>query len=209
MEAKIKFIKDWLGTGCINIFGLPMSGKDTIGLRLAEALDVKFMSSGMIIRAMEKAKGESYTDKGDLAPSAVFFELVLPYFGREDLKEFGFILSSVGRWQGEESLVIETAQNSGHPIKAAVVLNISEADVKNRWETAKILGDRGGRPDDEKPKVFEKRLQEFKNKTLPVITHYQRLGLLVPVRADMDRDVVYREIVDRLYEFAVKDSSQN
>ena len=37
-EEKINTIKSWLGTGSINIFGLPMSGKDTQGLRLAEAL---------------------------------------------------------------------------------------------------------------------------------------------------------------------------
>ena len=56
MEAKIELIKAWLGTGSINIFGLPMSGKDTQGLKLAEALDAKFLSSGLIIRAMEERK---------------------------------------------------------------------------------------------------------------------------------------------------------
>ena len=39
MEAKIAKIKTWLGTGSINIFGLPMSGKDTQGIKLAEALN--------------------------------------------------------------------------------------------------------------------------------------------------------------------------
>ena len=54
MEEKIETIKEWLGTGSINIFGLPMSGKDTQGIKLAEALGAKFLSSGLIIRAMEK-----------------------------------------------------------------------------------------------------------------------------------------------------------
>jgi len=45
MEEKIVAIKKWLGTGSINIFGLPMSGKDTMGIRLAEALGGKFLSS--------------------------------------------------------------------------------------------------------------------------------------------------------------------
>ena len=54
MDDRIKTIKDWLGTGSINIFGLPMSGKDTQGIKLAEALGAKFLSSGMIIRAMEE-----------------------------------------------------------------------------------------------------------------------------------------------------------
>ena len=54
MDDKIETIKAWLGTGSINIFGLPMSGKDTQGIKLAETLGAKFLSSGMIIRAMEE-----------------------------------------------------------------------------------------------------------------------------------------------------------
>ena len=30
MEEKITVIKQWLGTGSINVFGLPFSGKDTV-----------------------------------------------------------------------------------------------------------------------------------------------------------------------------------
>ena len=61
MDEKIATIKQWLGTGSINIFGLPMSGKDTQGIKLAEALNGKFLSSGMIIRAMEdQTKKESH-----------------------------------------------------------------------------------------------------------------------------------------------------
>ena len=54
MDEKLQFIKTWLKTGSINIFGLPMSGKDTVGVRLAEDLGARFLSSGMIIRAMEE-----------------------------------------------------------------------------------------------------------------------------------------------------------
>ena len=60
MEEKIQKIKEWLGTGSINIFGLPMSGKDTQGIRLAEAIGAKFLSSGMIIRAMEQETRKKY-----------------------------------------------------------------------------------------------------------------------------------------------------
>jgi cytidylate kinase len=54
MEQKIEIIKNWLGTGSINVFGLPFSGKDTVGIRLAELLGAKFLSSGLILRAAEK-----------------------------------------------------------------------------------------------------------------------------------------------------------
>ena len=213
MEEKINTIKEWLGRGSINIFGLPMSGKDTVGIKLAEALGARFLSSGMIIRAMEKEQNQHYTDGGDLAPTDVFYDMVLPYFHREDLMESALILSSVGRWAGEEDKVIEEAEDAGHPTKAVILLNVSEADVQVRWEAVREAGQRESlaqgqpqqliqREDDKERSVFEKRIAEFKEKTIPVIQHYQQLGLLVPVQADMSREEVFELVVEKLYQFA-------
>lgn len=200
---KINYIKEWLGTGSINVFGLPMSGKDTVGVRLAEALGGKFLSSGLIIRANEELTRQHYTDKGDLAPSDVFLNWVLPYFDRPELKEFPLVLSSIGRWAGEEDIVMDYAEKAGHPIRVAVILNVSEADVLNRWESVSALKDRGNRIDDEKPEVFQNRIDEFRKKTAPVLLHYRALGKLVEVKGDLDRDGVFAELVNKLYEHAL------
>ncbi len=208
MEEKIAFLKEWLETGSIDIFGLPMSGKDTVGIKLAEMLGARFLSSGMIIRAMEKEENQHYTEGGDLAPTDVFYKWVLPYFSRDDLADSALILSSVGRWSGEEDKVMEAAASAGHPIKAVVLLNISEADVTERWELVQKTGQRIGqdqlpvRVDDKEKGVFEKRIAEFNEKTMPVMNHYRQLGLLVPVLADMTREEVMEAVVDKLYEFA-------
>lgn len=210
MEEKLNAIREWLGTGSIDIFGLPMSGKDTVGIRLAESIGARFLSSGMIIRAMEQETNQHFTDNGDLAPTDVFYEWVLPYFAREDLRNSALVLSSVGRWSGEENQVMEAARSAGHEIKAAVLLNVSEADVQVRMEAVREAGMRESgqettkREDDRNREVFEKRIREFNEKTIPVIKHYQQLGMLVQVRADMDRDAVFNELVDRLYEFATR-----
>lgn len=207
-SQKIEIIKNWLGTGSINLFGLPMSGKDTVGVRLAELLGAKFLSSGLIIRACEKETGKSYTGKGQLAPTDVFFELVLPYFSREDLKPFPLVLSSVGRWSGEEDEIIAATQSSGHEIKAVILLQISEKDVLERWEAARILGDRGDRDDDREQSIFETRCQEFREKTMPVISHYRALNILIDVDADQDREHVFQEVVDKLYLSAMNHQNQ-
>ena len=208
MEEKIAFIKEWLGSGSINIFGLPMSGKDTVGIKLAESLGARFLSSGMIIRAMEQEKGEHYTENGALAPTDVFYDWVLPYFAREDLRENALVLSSVGRWSGEENEVMNAAAEAGHPIKAAILLNVSEADVQVRWEAVRDAGVRETgqeatkREDDKSRGIFGTRIKEFMEKTMPVIQHYQALGLLVQVRADMTREEVFAELINQLYNFA-------
>ena len=198
MNDKLEIIKTWLGTGSINIFGLPMSGKDTQGIRLAETLGAKFLSSGLIIRAMEKETNQHLSDKGALIPTNIFYEWVLPYFERRDLFEFPLVLSSIGRWSGEETEVMSIAAGAGHPIKAVILLNISEADVENRFEEAKTLNDRGTRADDKDIETFRTRLKEFREKTLPVLQHYKTLDLLIDVNGDQSRDAVFNEIVEKL-----------
>ena len=201
MEDKIAIVKRWLGTGSINIFGFPMSGKDTQGVKLAKAMGGKLLSSGIIIRAKEMELHKNLTSNGDLIPTDIFYDWVLPYFDREDLKSFPLVLSSIGRWYGEEDTVMDTAKKSGHEIKAVVLLNISEADVIGRFQKLQVLNDRGERQDDKDLAVFENRLEEFREKTMPVLEHYKKLGLLVNVNGDQSREEVFAEMIDKLYEY--------
>lgn len=198
---KLAKIKAWLGTGSLNVFGLPMSGKDTVGERLAKDLDAKFLSSGIIIRAFEAEQNQNMTGSGQLIPTNTFYDIILPYFSREEMKNDSLILSSVGRWAGEEDKIMEAAKNGGHEIKAVVLLDLTEADVKNRFEAAKELNDRGERADDANLEIFETRIREFNEKTVPVLNHYDELKLLIRVPADGSRDEVYSSVVDKLVEF--------
>lgn len=198
---KLAKIKTWLGTGSLNVFGLPMSGKDTVGERLAKDLDAKFLSSGIIIRAFEADQNQNMTGSGQLIPTNTFYDIILPYFSREEMKNDSLILSSVGRWAGEEDKIMEAAKNEGHEIKAVVLLDLTEADIKNRFEAAKELNDRGGRADDASIEIFETRIREFNKKTVPVLNHYDELKLLIRVPADGSRDEVYLSVIDKLVEF--------
>lgn len=198
---KLAKIKEWLGTGSLNVFGLPMSGKDTVGERLAKDLNAKFLSSGIIIRAFEAEQNQNMTGSGQLIPTNIFYDIILPYFSREEMKNDSLILSSVGRWSGEEDKIMEAAKNGGHEIKAVVLLDLTEADVKNRFEAAKELNDRGGRADDASIEIFETRIREFNEKTVPVLNHYDELNLLIKVPANGSRDEVYLSVIDKLVEF--------
>ena len=201
LNKKLEKIKSWLGTGSLNIFGLPMSGKDTVGMRLAEDLQAKFLSSGIIIRAYEAEQNEDMTGSGKLIPTNTFYDIILPYFSREELRNDPLVLSSVGRWSGEEDKIMEAAKAGGHEIKAVVMLDLTEEEVKNRFEAAKELNDRGERADDANIEVFETRLAEFREKTMPVLNHYDELKMLVKVPASGSRDEVYTNVIDRLVEF--------
>ncbi|MCL2869624.1 nucleoside monophosphate kinase [Candidatus Saccharibacteria bacterium] len=195
MNEKLTQIKAWLGTSSINIFGLPFSGKDTVGRKLAELLNAEFLSSGDILRNSEAAKT---TAQGELTPTDEFERIVLPYFAKPELAEKPLFLSSIGRWSGEEYSVMQALQQANHPLQAVIVLNISENSVRERWQAAKILEDRADRTDDKSEEILNTRLSEFNSKTLPVISHYQQLELLIAVNGDQPRPDVINEVVEKL-----------
>lgn len=200
-----QIIRNWLGTGSINIFGPPFSGKDTVGNRLAAELQGKLLSSGEILREAQ-AQDEALKQEmnsGALANTDKFRSIVLPYFAKEELKDYPLIMSSIGRWEGEELDVIEAAKNAGHPIKVALELEISPAEMEKRRQLALESGDRGNRGDDNSEEVLFKRIEEFRTKTMPVLATYEKLGLLVKVNTEDDRDTVFRKVLETIADFSI------
>lgn len=201
MEEKFEQIKTWLSSDSINFFGLPLSGKDTVGLKLAEVIGAEFLSSGDIIRQAEAEKGENTTAEGKLTPTNKFYDLVLPYFEREELTGRGLVLSSIGRWSGEETRVMEAAASGGHPIKAAVFLDMSIEELKKRWEANKTLVDRGERADDKNWQIMETRIREFEEKTKPVLGVYEKMGKLIKVKVDGSREEMFERVIEGILRF--------
>ncbi len=202
IKNQLTLIADWLEEGSINLFGLPLAGKDTVGKRLAEDLGAKFLSSGTILRAYEQEHPtDNLTRHGKLSPQSEFRRIVLPYLSVPALDGYPLILDAVGRWDGEEVETVNALEER-HPLKAVVLLNVSENEARERWETAKTLGDREARPDDLRPEVLETRFAEFREKTLPVLTFYKDLGVALVVNGRQPREVVYRELVGKLADFA-------
>ncbi len=198
-NEQLSTIKEWLGSGSINIFGYPYAGKDTHGGSLAEIFDAPLLSGGDILRnSVIPEHVKTIVDSGELAPTEDYIRIVLPYLSKSEFQGRPLILSSVGRWKGEEEGVLEATAASNHAIKAVVYLQLSEDTVRKRWQTSQEADDRGGRADDDAA-ALEVRFQEFKNKTLPVIEAYRQKGLLIEVNSEASKQEVFENILARLY----------
>lgn len=202
-NSNLQKISDWLGTGSINIFGWPFSGKDTQGRKLSELLNATLIGSGDILRKSTELSKESRetTDQGFLTPTEDFLRIVPPFFSQAELNNKPLILSSVGRWHGEEEVIVQAAKDSGHPIKAAVLLNLDESIARQRAAEARRMQDRGQRADDAE-EYLDTRSNEFKQKTVPVIEYYRRLGILIEVDGSKTPDEVTKSILDQLENLA-------
>ncbi len=198
MESpEIQKIREWLGSGAINVFGRPFSGKDTQAKKLSELFGASVIGGGDIIRSSGQQEMKDHIGTGRLTPQDQYLKLVLPYLSKKEYHNKPLILSSLGRWHGEEKPVTQAATDAKHPIMAAIYLDVPETIVLNRWEAARKIGDRGDRNDDNDTSI-KKRLEEFRNKTIPVLDYYRQAGLLVEIDGTHDRDTVTNKILQML-----------
>jgi len=198
MNTQTKIISDWLGAGSINIFGRPFSGKDTQGRILADLFDGALIGGGDILRSHhDPAKIEQIMASGGIIPSDFYLGMLVPYLSQPGFKNKPLVLSAVGRSHGEEETIMKAAADSGHPIKAVIVLQLSEDEAWRRFEESKAVHDRGNRSDDHRS-VLKTRLQKFQDKTTPVIEFYRDKGLLIEIDGTKSRQQVTDEIIEKL-----------
>lgn len=204
LQPLAQSIKEWLDTGSINLFGVPFAGKDTQGKELAQLFNASLMGGGDILRnSIIPPHVKAKLDAGELAPIDDYLRIVLPYLSQPDFAGRPLILSAVGRWHGEEEGVLRATEASGHPVKAVVFLTIDDETLKKRWELARETGDRSGRTDDD-AHILEVRLEEFREKTLPVIETYRQKGLLVEVDGSGELHEVTKRLLEALAQHAAK-----
>lgn len=201
-NTQINHIAQWLGNGSLNIFGRPFAGKDTQGNILAEFFDGVLLSSGDILRHDHGNKRvQEIMAVGGIIPSELFAEIVVPYLSRPELEGKPLILSEVGRVHGEAEVILQATQQTGHPTKAVITLQLSDEEVWRRFDASQLENDRGERADD-KREVLQTRLDAYREKVLPVIEYYRTLGLLIEVDGSQPKDAVTKDIIDGLSRFA-------
>lgn len=206
-STKIETIKKWLGNGSIIIFGRPFAGKDFQSKKLAELFDGNSMSSGDILRSTElPPKAQEAMNTGDLVPTEDFINIVLPPLKQPQLADKPLILSSFGRWHGEEESVLKVTKESGHPLKAVVYLEMTDDDIYKRWQ-AEDHTDRHNRHDDT-IEILQNRFKEFSEKTVPVLDFYIDMGLLIGIDGRPSREEVTENIVNALYERAERENKE-
>lgn len=200
---KIQTIKQWLGSGSINFFGPPFSGKDTQAKRIADAIEGIVVSGGDILRhSQDDTELQRIMAEGGVVPTEMFLHIVPAFFSHANIANKPLLLSSVGRLMEEVPVIVAATNNSDHPIKAVIVLELNKEDVFRHFEISKNLGDRGQRADDTL-EALQKRLEEYE-KTEPVIAYYREHNHVLTIDDTKTPDEVTSEIVDALFELAIQ-----
>jgi adenylate kinase len=200
------------------LLGPPGSGKGTQGERLQEDLRLPYYATGDILRAAVRDETElgraakEYMDRGDLVPDDLIIGMIAERVeGGEALD--GFILDGFPRTVPQAEALDRELAELGRELTATLLIDVPDEDVLLRLGGRRTCVDKGhvfnveldppeqegvcdvdGSElivrDDDKPEVIRHRLEQYHDKTEPLVAHYDRQGLLRRVDGNRPPDHV-------------------
>ena len=204
------------------LLGPPGSGKGTQGEELQEDLRLPYYATGDILRAAVKEGTEvgkharEYMDKGELVSDDVIIGVISERVQGDEAAD-GFILDGFPRTVPQAEALEAEVEKLGRKMTAAILIETPEEEIVKRlggrrtcekgghvfhvdFNPPKEEGvcDVDGSPliirDDDKPEVLQKRLQQYREKTEPLIDYYEDLGILQKVDGTKTPEEVAEQI---------------
>ncbi|MES2285047.1 MAG: adenylate kinase [Bacteroidota bacterium] len=162
----------------IVLFGPPGAGKGTQSEKLIAKYQLIHLSTGDIFRANIKGATElgmlakSFMDKGQLVPDEVTIRMLESEVNKYPNAK-GFIFDGFPRTIAQAQALDIFLDKRGQSLSAVLSLEVKEDELRLRLaERAKS----SGRPDDANPEVIQKRIDVYKNETLPLKDHFTTQG---------------------------------
>jgi adenylate kinase len=188
------------------LLGPPGSGKGTQGVRLQEDFRLPYYATGDILRAAVRDEtdlgttAKEYMDRGDLVPDEVIIGVIIERLDDAEAAD-GFILDGFPRTMPQAEALDSELQNLDRGLTAALLIEVPEEEVVRRLggrrtcaknghvfhvdfdppkepDVCDIDGSRLVVRDDDKPEVIRHRLEQYEEKTEPLVDYYDEKGLL-------------------------------
>ena len=206
----------------IVLLGPPGAGKGTQAARLAEDFGLQYVATGNMLRDAVREetelgrKAKEYMDRGDLVPDDLIIAMIKESLEQDD-RANGFILDGFPRTERQAQALDEELAELSRTLNAALLIDVPEEAVVDRLshrrvcvkgqhnfhmtldppknpERCDVDGSRLMQRDDDKPEVIQHRLQQYREKTAPVMGYYERQGKLRRVDGSRTPDEVSDQI---------------
>ncbi len=203
------------------LLGPPGSGKGTQGETLREDLELPYYATGDILRAAVREGTElgttakEYMDRGDLVPDEVIVGVIAERLEKPEADD-GFILDGFPRTVPQAEALDDKVNQLGRKLTAALLIEVSDEEVVRRLGGRRscpnghifhvefdppekegicdVCGEELFVRDDDKPDVIRHRLEQYQEKTAPLVDYYDERGLLERVNGDQSPDDVGEDI---------------
>lgn len=208
------------------LIGPPGSGKGTQAKRMAEELGFVHLSTGDILREAVREgtplglEAKKYMEEGRLVPDEVVIGIV-----RERLRspecEKGVVFDGFPRTISQAEALDRILEELGRRLDRVVEVEVSEEEVLRRltgrrtcrncgamyhvfFEPPKVEGvcDKCGGPlyqrEDDKEDVIKERLRVYRKDTEPLISYYEKKGVLVKVKGEGPIEEVKQRLLEAI-----------
>jgi adenylate kinase len=204
------------------LLGPPGSGKGTQGERLQDDLELPYYATGDILRAAVREGTElgraakDYMDRGDLVPDDVIVGMIGERIDSSEAVD-GFILDGFPRTAPQAEALAAKLEELGRELTAVLLIDVSDEEVVRRLGGRRTCVENGhvfhvefNPPrqegvcdvdgaelvvrDDDEPEVIRHRLEQYHEKTAPLVEHYDSQSLLRQIDGAAPPDAVSDEI---------------
>ncbi|MDQ3197635.1 MAG: nucleoside monophosphate kinase [Verrucomicrobiota bacterium] len=205
----------------IVLLGAPGSGKGTQAEMITRHFAISVTSPGTILRRERDLgtplglEADEVSKQGGLVPDDIIVHLIedwLNLHGQE-----GFVFDGFPRTVGQAQRLNEILQKMGSSLDLAIWLEVSEETVQDRiasrlqcrrcgFTTSVSSARFANRPvcpycdgplirrDDDDVSVLQTRLAEYKSKTEPLLSFYEKDDALHRIDGNRDRDAVFADV---------------
>jgi len=204
------------------LLGPPGSGKGTQAERLQQDFRLPYYATGEILRAAVRdgtelgREAKEYMERGDLVPDELMVGLIADRISSGEAAD-GFILDGFPRTTAQAEALDAKMEELGRQLTAVILIEVSDDEVIRRLSGRRtcvkeghvfhvefdppknegicdICGARLEIREDDKPEVIRNRLDQYHQKTEPLVSYYEDQGILRRVDGSRDPD----EVNDRI-----------
>jgi adenylate kinase len=204
------------------LLGPPGAGKGTQARRLVDDFGLPYIATGDMLRSAVREgtelgqKAKQYMHNGDLVPDDLIIAMIIERLGKPDTAD-GFILDGFPRTLGQAEALDEELVHLGRSLTAALLIVVGEEEVMRRLSGRRVCvknqhnfhvdfdppkhpdrcdmdGSRLVIRDDDRPEVVKHRLEEYQEKTRPLIGYYEEKGILRRIDGARSADEVHDQI---------------
>jgi adenylate kinase len=188
------------------LLGPPGSGKGTQGERLQEDLELPYYATGDMLRKAVRDETEiglearEYMDRGDLVPDETIIGVIADRLESGEASH-GFILDGFPRTLPQAEALDRKLGEIARQLTAVILIDVPDEEIVRRLSGRRVSRDEGhvyhvefNPPkvegicdidgselivrDDDRPEVVLNRLEQYHEKTAPLIEFYEGEGLL-------------------------------
>ncbi|HEX3240073.1 MAG TPA: adenylate kinase [Solirubrobacterales bacterium] len=204
------------------LLGPPGSGKGTQAERLKEDLRLPYYATGDILRAAVRDETElgriakGYMDAGDLVPDEVMVGVIIEALDSDAARD-GFILDGFPRTTPQAEALDAKLEELGRGVTAVLLIDVSDDEVVRRLGGRRTCAENGHvfhidfnpperegvcdidgseliTRDDDNPATIRNRLDQYHEKTEPLVDYYDQRSVLRRLDGEKEPDEVTEEI---------------